>query len=79
MIGVGFTPREAMEYFESQSDELTFNKTKNRTLVARLNKAVETTDHILIGNYDDNIESSIYMNQLMVCEDNYKSMLRTNE
>ena len=77
MIGVGFTPEQVKAYIDSQPDELTFNHTKNRTLVARLNKAVETTDHILSteGYYDDNIEqvhASIFCNQLMVCEDNYK-------
>ena len=77
MIGVGFTPEEVREYIERQPDELTFNKTKNRTLVARLNKAVETTDNILSteGYYEDNIEqvhASIFCNQFLVCEDNYK-------
>ena len=77
MIGVGFTPEQVKAYIDSQPDELTFNHTKNRTLVARLNKAVETTDHILSteGYYNDNIEqvhASIFCNQLMVCEDNYK-------
>jgi hypothetical protein len=77
MIGVGFTSDEVREYIERQPDEMTFNKTKNRTLVSRLNKAVETTDHILSteGYYEDNIEqvhASIFCNQFMVCEDNYK-------
>jgi hypothetical protein len=77
MIGVGFTPEQVKAYIDSQPDELTFDHIKNRTLVARLDKAVETTDHILStkGYYDDNIEqvhASIFCNQLMVCEDNNK-------
>ncbi|MDD3123601.1 MAG: hypothetical protein PHC62_08845 [Candidatus Izemoplasmatales bacterium] len=64
-------------YIDRRPESLSFNKTKNRTLVARLNKAVETTDHILSteGYYDDNIEqvhASIFCNQLLVCENNYK-------
>jgi len=77
MTGLGFTAEQVMFYVENQPDELTFSNTKNRTLVARLNKAVETTDHILStdGYYEDNIEqvhASILCNQFMVCEDNYK-------
>jgi len=77
MIDAGFTPEEISAYLDHQPEALSFGKTKNRTLVARLNKAVETTDHILSteGYYDDNIEqvhASIFCNQLMVCEDNYK-------
>ena len=77
MIGLGFTPEEVKEYIERQPDNLTFDKTKNRTLVARLNKAVEITDVILSdeGYYEDNIEqvhASIFCNQFLVCEDNYK-------
>lgn len=71
-------PLEAMgAYMERQPQALSFNKTKNRTLVARLNKAVEMVDHILgtDGYHADSIEqrhASLFCNQLMVCEDNYK-------
>ena len=72
-----FTPKEIHAYMDRQPENLTFSPTKNRTLVARLNKAVEMTDHILSteGYYEDNIEqlhASIFCNQLLVCEDNYK-------
>lgn len=64
-------------YMESQPQALSFNKTKNKTLVARLNKAVEMVDHILgtDGYHADSIEqrhASLFCNQLLVCEDNYK-------
>jgi len=77
LIDVGFTLEEISAYLNHQPEGITFGKTKSRTLVPRLNKAVETTDHILSteGYYDDNIEqvhASIFCNQLMVCEDNYK-------
>lgn len=77
MIDVGFTPEEINAYLDNQSEAMTFGKTKSRTLVARLNKAVEMTDHVLStdGYYDDNIEqrhASLFNNQLLVCEDNYK-------
>ena len=71
-------PLEAMgAYIERQPQALSFNKTKNRTLVARLNKAVEMADHILgsEGYHADSIEqrhASLFCNQLMVCENNYK-------
>lgn len=71
-------PLEAMgAYMERQLQAISFNKTKNRTLVARLNKAVEMVDHILgtDGYHADSIEqrhASLFCNQLMVCEDNYK-------
>jgi len=73
----GFTPKEISAYLERQPETLTFNSTKNRILVARLNKAIETTDHILSteGHYEDVIEqlhASVFCNQLLVCEDNYK-------
>lgn len=77
MYGAGFTHEHMRNYIENQPEALTFDKTKNRTLVARLNKAVETTDHFLSieGYYDDNIEqvhASIFCNEFLVCEDNYK-------
>ena len=77
MLESGFTPKEISAYLDGQPETLTFNKTKNRILVARLNKAVETTDHILSteGYYEDVIEqlhASVFCNQLLVCEDNYK-------
>jgi len=77
MVGVGFEPEKVTEYIERQPEGLTFNKTKNRTLVARLNKAVESVDIIMSeeGYYEDNIEqvhASIFCNQFLVCEDNYK-------
>jgi hypothetical protein len=77
MLESGFTPKEISAYLNGQPEALTFNKTKNRILVARLNKAVETTDHILSteGYYEDVIEqlhASVFCNQLLVCEDNYK-------
>jgi hypothetical protein len=77
MLESGFTPKEISTYLNGQPETLTFNKTKSRILVARLNKAVETTDHILSteGYYEDVIEqlhASVFCNQLLVCEDNYK-------
>ena len=64
-------------YIDRRPESLSFNKTKNRTLVARLNKAVEVADYILgsKGYHADSIEqrhASQFCNQLMVCEDNYK-------
>lgn len=64
-------------YVDRRPESLSFNKTKNRTLVARLNKAVEMADHILgtDGDHADSIEqrqASLFCNQLLVCEDNYK-------
>jgi hypothetical protein len=77
MLEVGFTTEEIHAYIDRQPDALTFGSTKNRTLVARLNKAVETSDHILgtEGYYEDSIEqthASLFCNQLLVCENNYK-------
>ena len=77
MLGVGFIQEEVAAYIKSQPTELTFNKTKNRTLVARLNKAIESVDAVMStdGYYDDHIEqvqASIFCNQYLVCEDNYK-------
>jgi hypothetical protein len=77
MLKSGFTPKEISAYLDGQPETLTLNKTKNRILVARLNKAVETTDHILSteGYYEDSIEqlhASVFCNHFMVCEDNYK-------
>lgn len=77
MIDVGFTPEEISAYLDKQPEALSFGKTKSRTLVARLNKAVEMTDHVLSTNgyYEDAIEqrhASLFNNQLLVCEDNYK-------
>ena len=77
MIDVGFTPEEISSYLHKRPEAFTFGKTKSRTLVARLNKAVEMTDHVLStdGYYEDAIEqrhASLFNNQLLVCEDNYK-------
>lgn len=57
MIDVGFTPDEINAFLDKQSEALKFGKTKSRTLVARLNKAVEMTDHVLStdGYYKDAI------------------------
>ncbi len=71
-------PLEAMgAYMERQPQALSFNKTKNRTLVARLNKAAEMADIVLgeDGYNPDTIEqahASLFCNELLVCEDNYK-------
>ncbi|MBM7453370.1 hypothetical protein JN09_000696 [Acholeplasma morum] len=64
-------------YVDRRPESLSFSKTKNRTLVARLNKAVEMADHILgtDGYHPDSIEqrhASLFCNELLVCEDNYK-------
>lgn len=77
MMDVGFTPEEISSYLDRQPKVLSFGKTKNRTLVAKLNKAVEMTDHVLSmkGYYEDVIEqrhASLFCNQLLVCEDKYK-------
>jgi hypothetical protein len=84
MLGVGFTPEEVDAYIKRQPSELTFNKTKNRTLVARLNKAVESVDVVMStdGYYDDHIEqahASIFCNQYLVCEDNYKKCYKPKD
>ena len=80
MIDVGFTPKEISAYLDRQPEAMTFGKTKSRTLVARLNKAVEMTDHVLStdGYYEDAIEqrhACLFNNQLLVCEDNIKSVI----
>jgi len=77
MIDVGFTQEKVSAYLNHQPETLSFGKTKSRTLVARLNKSVEMTDHVLSteGYYEDVIEqrhASLFNNQLLVCEDNYK-------
>lgn len=77
LIDVGFTLEEISAYLDKQPEALTFGKTKSRTLVARLNKTVEMTDHVLStdGYYEEIIEqrhASLFNNQLLVCEDNYK-------
>lgn len=77
MKDVGFTPEDISSYLDRQPKVLSFGKTKNRTLVAKLNKAVEMTDHVLSmkGYYEDVIEqrhASLFCNQLLVCEDKYK-------
>lgn len=77
MLDAGFTSKEISAYLDAQPETLTFNKTKNRTLVARLNKAVEMADIVLgeDGYNPDTIEqahASLFCNELLVCEDNYK-------
>lgn len=78
-------PLEAIgSYIEHQPKALIFNKTKNRTLVARLNKAVEMVDHVLgsDGYHPNSIEqrhASLFCNQLMVCENNYKICYHPDE
>ena len=77
LIDVGFTLEEISAYLNHQPEAMTFGKTKSRTLIARLNKAVEMTDHVLStdGYYEEIIEqrhASLFNNQLLVCEDNYK-------
>ena len=78
------TDKQINNYLKSQPKELTFDKTKNRRLVARLNKAIEMTDHILStdGYYEDNIEqshASAFCNRLIVCENNYKVCYKPEE
>lgn len=73
----GFTLDEIKPYFDMQPNHITFSQSKNRTLVARLNKAVEYADFLLSqdGYYEDSIEqihASVFCNQLLVCENNYK-------
>ena len=73
----GFTPEEISAYLDHQPEALSFGKTKNRTLVARLIKALEIASHIFDydGYHADSIEQrqpSLFCNQLLVCEDNYK-------
>lgn len=77
MLDVGFTPKEISAYLDAQPETLTFNKTKSRILVARLNKAVEMVDHKLgVDGYNPNAieqaHASLFCNELLVCEDNYK-------
>ena len=77
MLDAEFTPDEISAYLDVQTLTLTFNKTKNRILVARLNKAVEMADNKLgVDGYNpDSIEqahASLFCNELLVCEDNYK-------
>lgn len=44
MYNSGINDDEIDKYFSNISPTYTYNKTKNRTLVSRLNKAVETAD-----------------------------------
>lgn len=71
MLETGFTPKEISAYLNGQLKKLTFNKTKNRILFARLDKAVEMTNHILSSDfyYKDDIKqlhASEFCNQLLV-------------
>ncbi len=79
-----FTDKQITNYLKKQPKALTFDKTKNRRLVARLNKAIEMTDYILStdGYYEDNIEqlhASAFCNRLIVCENNYKVCYKPEE
>lgn len=44
LTAIGFTLDQIRNYFDLQPNDLTFGYTKDRSLVARLNKTVETAD-----------------------------------
>jgi hypothetical protein len=73
----GFSGEDIIKYFDGAPDIITYNKTKNRTLVARLNKAVEIADIMCQneGVYIDVLEQNHIAqscNEILVCQDNYK-------
>jgi len=53
----GFTFEEIKKYFDNEKPEITFSKTKNRKLVARLNKSVEVAEW---GCYDIGVDFDVY-------------------
>ena len=76
LTAIGFTLDQIRNYFDLQPNDLTFGYTKDRSLVARLNKAVETADIFLSEEryYEDSIEqthASIFCNEFLVCQNNY--------
>lgn len=76
LTAIGFTLDRIRNYFDLQPNDLTFGYTKDRSLVARLNKAVETADIFLSeeGYYEDSIEqthASIFCDEFLVCENNF--------
>ena len=57
MQKLGFTFEEIQKYFDNEKPVVTFSKTKNRKLVARLNKSVEAAEW---GCYDIGINFDVY-------------------
>ena len=75
MYFLGFTDIEIDTYLNNQPEKITFNQTKNRTLIARLNKSVENADYVLgeEGYFEDSIEqphASVFCSELLVSEKN---------
>lgn len=84
LTAIGFTLDRIRNYFDLQPNDLTFGYTKDRSLVARLNKAVETADIFLSeeGYYEDSIEqthASIFCNEFLVCQNNFKTCYEPKE
>ena len=76
MIDAGIPLDVIGAYIDRQPESLSFNKTKNRTLVARSNQAEDMAHHILgtEGSHPHSIDqrhASLFCNQLLVCENNY--------
>jgi len=74
----GFSGNEIIKYFDGAPDTITYDRTKSRTLVARLNKAVEIADIMCQndGVYIDVLEQDHIAkscNEILVCENNYKT------
>ena len=77
MRASGFSDEDIMRYLDGMPEEFTFNKTKNRTLVARMNKALEVAEWGCQdeGVYEDILDQphvSKFCNQYIMCENNYK-------
>lgn len=69
----GFSGEDIIKYFDGAPDTITYNKTKDRTLVARLNKAVEIADIMCQneGVYVDVLEQNHIAqscNEILVCK-----------
>ena len=74
----GFTEKEITKYLDGAPETITYNRSKNRTLVARLNKAIEVADIACQedGVYEDVLEQrhiTKFCNEFLVCENNYKN------
>lgn len=60
MTLAGFSTEDIMKYLNGMPNDITYNRTKNRTLVARLNKSVEAAEWACYdeGVYIDVIEQN---------------------
>lgn len=79
MQAAGISRKDIMKYFQYVPERVTFSKTKNKTMVARMNMAVEQADlgcqnedfGVDINSFDQP-QLSKYCNNLLVCQDKYK-------